>query len=59
MSAEKSTELKYLYRGAEGQQFPVTKAAIPGAIGWGLPEKGDPRSWPVHMNIKSEQVCIT
>ncbi|XP_033625396.1 uncharacterized protein C4orf45-like [Asterias rubens] len=55
VSAEKSSELIYLYRPATGAPFHRAKADIPGSIGWGLPRKGDPRTWPVHMNICSEE----
>ena len=55
-SAEQTTELLYLCRAPEGVKFPEQLAKKPGAIGWGIPPKGDPRTWPVHMQLRSEEV---
>ncbi|XP_071492963.1 uncharacterized protein [Diadema antillarum] len=54
-SAEHTTELMYLYRMPGGTKFPEQMARKPGAIGWGIPERGDPRTWPVHMKLRSEE----
>ncbi|XP_038058467.1 uncharacterized protein C4orf45-like [Patiria miniata] len=54
-SPEKSSELLYLYRPATGAPFHRAKSDIPGSIGWGMPRTGDPRTWPVHLNICSQE----
>lgn len=54
-SAEQTTELLYLCRAPEGVKFAEQMAKKPGAIGWGIPPSGDPRKWPVHMNLRTEE----
>ncbi|XP_054751696.1 uncharacterized protein LOC129257407 [Lytechinus pictus] len=54
-SREQTSELLYLCRAPEGVKFAEQMAKKPGAIGWGIPPKGDPRKWPVHMKLRSEE----
>ncbi|XP_071826858.1 uncharacterized protein [Apostichopus japonicus] len=58
-SDEQTAEAFYLQRPAQETPFPNSKQASPGSIGWGLPVTGDPRSWPLHLQISSEEELKT
>ncbi|KAJ8035924.1 hypothetical protein HOLleu_19749 [Holothuria leucospilota] len=54
-SSELTAEALYLQRPAKDTPFPNSKQTMPGSIGWGLPTTGDPRNWPLHMRICTEE----